>query len=75
MKFAFIAKHQGIWPLSWLCSALGVSRSGVHAWLTRKPSQRAIDDERIGAEPMAPAGSGTTSWRTASIAACTGSSG
>ncbi len=48
MKFAFIAKHRGIWPLSWLCSALGVSRSGFHAWLTRKPSQRARDDERIG---------------------------
>lgn len=49
MKFAFIAKHKGIWPLSWLCSALGVSRSGFHAWLTRKPSQRALDNERIGA--------------------------
>lgn len=48
MKFAFIAKHKGIWPLSWLCSALGVSRSGFHAWLTRKPSQRSRDDERIG---------------------------
>jgi putative transposase len=48
MKFAFIAKHRGIWPLSWLCSALGVSRSGFHAWLTRKPSQRSRDDERIG---------------------------
>ena len=38
MKFAFIAKHRGIWPLSWLCSVLSVSRSGFHAWLTRKPS-------------------------------------
>ena len=48
MKFAFIAKHKEVWPLSWLCSALGVSRSGFHAWLTRKPSQRTRDDERIG---------------------------
>ncbi|NKE46314.1 IS3 family transposase [Roseomonas frigidaquae] len=48
-RFAFIAKHKGIWPLSWLCSALGVSRSGFHAWLTPKPSQRALDDERVGA--------------------------
>jgi putative transposase len=47
MKFAFIARHKGAWPLSWLCSALGVSRSGFHAWLTRKPSQRTRDDERI----------------------------
>jgi putative transposase len=48
MKFAFIAQHKGIWPLSWLCSALGVSRSGFHAWLTRKPSPRRLDNERIG---------------------------
>ena len=26
MKFAFIAKHRGIWPAEWLCGALGVSR-------------------------------------------------
>jgi hypothetical protein len=49
MTFAFIAKHKGIWPPSWLCSARGVSRSGFHAWLTRKPSRRALDDERVGA--------------------------
>jgi putative transposase len=49
MKFSFVAKHRGVWPLSWLCSALGVSRSGFHAWLTQKPSQRTRDDERIGA--------------------------
>ena len=39
--FAFIAKHRGIWPVSWMCEALGVSRSGFHAWLTRSPSARA----------------------------------
>ncbi len=47
MKFAFIAKHRTIWPLSWLCGALGVSRSGFHAWLTRPPGKRALEDERI----------------------------
>ena len=26
MKFAFIAKHRGIWPAAWMCEALGVSR-------------------------------------------------
>ena len=35
MKFGFIAKHRGIWPVAWLCAALGVSRSGFHAWLGR----------------------------------------
>lgn len=48
MRFAFIAKHRGIWPVAWMCGALGVSRSGFHAWLTRAPSQRARDDEVIG---------------------------
>jgi putative transposase len=31
MRFAFIAKHRHIWPGSWLCEALDVSRSGFHA--------------------------------------------
>lgn len=53
MKFAFIAKHRTIWPLSWLCAALGVSRSGFHAWLIREPSQRALSDEEIAAKARA----------------------
>jgi len=53
MKFVFIAKHRGIWPVAWLCEALGVSRSGFHAWLTRSPSQRDRDDEAIGARVRA----------------------
>ena len=38
MKFAFIAKHRGIWPADWLCGALGVWRGGFNAWLTRPRS-------------------------------------
>jgi putative transposase len=53
MKFAFIAKHRTIWPLSWLCAALGVSRSGFHAWLIRGPSQRERADEEIAAKARA----------------------
>jgi putative transposase len=49
MKFGFIATHRGIRPVAWICGALGVSRSGFHAWLTRAPSQRSQDDEKIGA--------------------------
>lgn len=45
MRFAFIAKHRGIWPVAWLCEALDVSRSGFHAWLNRSPSARARKDE------------------------------
>src|SRR3546814_14697725 len=36
-----------------MCGALGVSRSGFHAWLIRPPSQRARDDEVIGAKVRA----------------------
>lgn len=53
MRFAFIAKNRGIWPAAWMCEALGVSRSGFHAWLTRAPSQRARDDDEIGARVRA----------------------
>jgi putative transposase len=61
MKFGFIAKHRGIWPVSWLCEALGVSRSGFHGWLVRPPSQRSINDEAIGAKVRA---SFLSSYRT-----------
>ena len=60
MKFAFAAKHRSIWPGVGLCEALDVSHSGFHAWLKRRP---------------APAGSGRMSWRKASPAAYTASSG
>ena len=47
MKFAFIAKHRGIWPTGWLCEALGVSRAGFYAWRTRSPSARAKANEKL----------------------------
>ena len=47
MKLAFIAKHRHIWPVSWLCNALEVSRSGFHASLKRPPSERAVHDEKL----------------------------
>jgi len=48
--FGFIAKHRGIWPVAWMCDALGVSRSGFFAWLTRSPSARARQDAVLGAK-------------------------
>lgn len=48
MKFVFIAKHRNIWPVAWLCNAMGVSRSGFHAWLNRSPSARSRSDEIVG---------------------------
>src|SRR5262245_25223003 len=53
MKFGFIAKHRGIWPAGWLCEALGVSRGGFYAWLTRPRSQRSRIDEELGAKVRA----------------------
>ena len=53
VKFSFIAKHRGIWPADWLCGALGVSRGGFYAWLTRPRSQRSRDDEALGAKVRA----------------------
>ena len=53
MKFGFVAKHRGIWPIRWLREALDVSRSGFQAWLTRSPSARARSDEILGGQVKA----------------------
>jgi len=50
VKFGFIVKHRGLWPTAWLCEALGVSRGGFYAWLTRPPSPRSRRDEALGAK-------------------------
>ncbi len=50
MKFEFVAKHRGAWPVNMLCEALGVSRSGFYAWLVRPPSCRSQADEVLGAQ-------------------------
>jgi putative transposase len=47
MKFGFIAKHRSVWPVAWLCEALGVSKSGFHAWLKRSPRARSREDDAI----------------------------
>ena len=47
MKFGFVAKHRGAWPVAMMCGALGVSRAGFYGWLSRPPSQRAVDDDRL----------------------------
>jgi putative transposase len=50
MIFGFVAKHRGIWPVAFLCEALGVSRSGFYAWLTRRPSARSRRHEVLNAK-------------------------
>jgi putative transposase len=60
VKFGFIAKHRGIWPTEWLCGALGVSRGGFYAWLTRPRSRRSRNDEELGAAATGPPGAPAT---------------
>ena len=47
MKFAFVAKHRGIWTVAWACKALDVSSSGFHDWLNRRPAKRALENESL----------------------------
>ena len=42
--FRFIAAEKANYPISLLCRALGVSRSGFHAWERRAPSDRDLAD-------------------------------
>ena len=86
MRFAFIARHRHIWPVSWLCEVLEVSRSGFHAWLNRPVSAREIHDAKLvtaidksfkasDRTGCAPAASGVTCLRTDGPAGFTGSNG
>jgi putative transposase len=49
VRYAFVARHRPIWPVSRMCRLLEVSRSGFHEWHERLPSGRAIEDERLTA--------------------------
>ncbi len=47
MRFEFIAKHRGIWPVTWMCEVLDVSPSGFYSWRSRPPSNRTTYDETL----------------------------
>jgi len=47
MRFAFIRRYAGEFPVAWMCQVLDVSLSGYYAWLRRPESQRSRDDRRL----------------------------
>lgn len=49
MKYRFMREQRGNWPLSWMCSALGVSRSGYYACDKRPASARRHEDDALSA--------------------------
>jgi putative transposase len=46
--FRFIGAEKAQYPVSLLCSTLGVSRAGYYAWERREPSARAREDVTLG---------------------------
>jgi transposase InsO family protein len=50
VKYAFIANHDGQFPVAVLCRTLGVSRSGHYEWRSRQPSCHAQTDQRLLAD-------------------------
>ena len=48
MRFAFIGAEKARHSVPILCRMLRVSRSGYYAWQRRGPSQRALEDARLG---------------------------
>ena len=85
MKFGFVAKHRGIWPVRWLCEALGVSAVAstpgspgrlVPADAARKASaHRSRPASLIATGRMVPGGSGVMCWPTALPVDCIASNG
>ncbi|MCK5116106.1 MAG: IS3 family transposase [Candidatus Aegiribacteria sp.] len=47
MRYAWINDLRGFWPITRMCVALKVSRSGFYSWTTRSPSVRERRQERL----------------------------
>ena len=47
MKYRFVARHRPLWPVRMMCRMLGVSHGGFYELLSRPPSARATENERL----------------------------
>lgn len=47
MRYAFIAAHCDIWPITVLCRVLKVATSGFYAWRGRPGSKQPDEDDRL----------------------------
>ena len=45
-----MSDHQADYPIATMCRLLGVSPSGYHAWVKRRPSRRAQADTAVIAQ-------------------------
>lgn len=45
-----MSDHQAVYPIATMCRLLGVSSSGYHAWVKRRPSRRSESDAALIAE-------------------------
>jgi putative transposase len=53
MSFELVAAEEAHYPKSLMCRALGISRSGHHAFRTRKTSLRALDQQKLDVQVAA----------------------
>ena len=47
MSFELVEAEKGNFPMALMCRALGLSRSGHHAFRTRGPSRRELEDQQL----------------------------
>jgi len=52
VKFELVDAEKANFPIAFMCSQLGVSRSGYYAWRERPPSARAVADVALGARVL-----------------------
>jgi hypothetical protein len=47
MRYRLIETHKKVWPITLMCNVLNVSSSGFYEWVHRRPSRRAIANDRL----------------------------